>query len=70
MRIRALMCLRGGTLHLSGLKLPVEDCLRRAGALDAGQDLALYRTDAEALAALRELCTAYVEPSTPVPAQR
>lgn len=64
-RIRALLRQRGGTLHLSGLKLPVEDCLRRAHALDAGPDLALYRTDAEALAALRELCAACVTPRSP-----
>ena len=43
------------TLHLSGLKLPVETALRRAGILAPGPGLALYRTDAEALAALSRL---------------
>ncbi len=54
-RLRALLRQRGGTLHISGLKLPVENCLRRAGALAPGPDLALYRTDGEALAALQHL---------------
>ena len=51
-RIRSLLRQRGGTLHLSGLKLPVETRLRRAGVLEPAPDLVLYRTDAEALAAL------------------
>ncbi|HEY9209107.1 MAG TPA: SulP family inorganic anion transporter [Acidovorax sp.] len=46
---------RTGTLHLSGLKLPVEQVLRRAGVLAPGAGLAMYRTDAEALHALRQL---------------
>lgn len=46
---------RGGTLHLSGLKLPVEQVLRRAGLLEPGAGLAMYRTDAEALRALQQL---------------
>ncbi|MNL69918.1 hypothetical protein D3C87_1948430 [compost metagenome] len=54
-RIRGLLRQRGGTLHLSGLKLPVENALRRAGALAPASDLALYRTDAEALAALQQI---------------
>lgn len=62
-RIRALLRQRGGTLHLSGLKLPVENRLRRAGSLDAGADLVLYRTDAEALAALQKICTTQVTPA-------
>lgn len=49
----ALVRSRGGTLHLSGLKLPVEKVLRQAGLLDDSAGLALYRTDAEALNALR-----------------
>ena len=40
-------------LHISGIKLPVEQALRRAGCLQASPQLALYRTDAEALSALR-----------------
>jgi SulP family sulfate permease len=51
----ALLRSRGGTLHLSGLKLPVEQVLRQAGLLTAGTGLALYRTDAEAVDALRRL---------------
>ncbi len=58
-RIRALLRQRGGTLHLSGLKLPVENRLRRAGALAEGADLALYRTDSEALVALRKFSTVH-----------
>ena len=46
---------RTGTLHLSGLKLPVEQVLRRAGVLEPGPGLAMYRTDAEALLALQQL---------------
>jgi SulP family sulfate permease len=46
---------RGITLHISGIKLPVETTLRRAGELTEGQHLKLYRTDAEALQALKEL---------------
>jgi SulP family sulfate permease len=53
--LRALLRQRGGTLHLSGLKLPVDRVLRQAGLLEPGADLAMYRTDAEALAALRQL---------------
>ena len=47
--------LRGVALHISGLKLPVEQVLRRAGALDKSALLYMYRTDAEALAALRDM---------------
>lgn len=52
---------RAGTLHLSGLKLPVERVLRRAGLLEPGAALALYRTDAEALRALRQAPDATAE---------
>jgi len=51
----ALMGARGGTLHLSGLKLPVEQVLSQAGQLSTGAGLALYRTDGEALMALQQL---------------
>lgn len=40
-------------LHISGIKLPVERALRRSGCLQASPQLALYRTDAEALSALQ-----------------
>jgi SulP family sulfate permease len=46
---------RGITLHISGIKLPVESTLRRAGELAEGPHLKLYRTDAEALQALNSL---------------
>jgi SulP family sulfate permease len=46
---------RGITLHISGIKLPVESTLRRAGELTEGPHLKLYRTDAEALQALNSL---------------
>ena len=46
---------KGVTLHISGIKLPVEQILRRAKALDDGSLLKMYRTDAEALAALAKL---------------
>ncbi|MDD2544985.1 MAG: SulP family inorganic anion transporter, partial [Burkholderiaceae bacterium] len=43
------------TLHISGLKLPVETALRRANALPSGPLLRLYRTEGELLAALARL---------------
>ena len=46
---------RGITLHISGIKLPVEKVLRQAGELPDTAHLRLYRTDAEALQALRQL---------------
>ena len=54
-QLLALLQSRGGTLHLSGLKLPVEQVLRQAGLLEPGTGLAMYRTDAEALVALQQL---------------
>ena len=46
---------RGITLHISGIKLPVEQALKRAGELPANPLLKMYRTDADALQALRQL---------------
>jgi sulfate permease, SulP family len=54
-QLRAHLTGRGIALHISGIKLPVETILRRAHALDDGPLLHLYRTDAEALAALAHL---------------
>jgi sulfate permease, SulP family len=54
-QIRTSLAARNITLHISGIKLPVETILRRANALPEGSLLKLYRTDAEALAALRSL---------------
>ncbi len=55
MRLRSLIRAAGGVLHVSGIKLPVEQVLRRSGALVPDAGLALYRTDAEALVALHSL---------------
>lgn len=46
---------RGITLHISGIKLPVERVLRQAGELEEGPLLRLYRTDVEALLAFGRL---------------
>jgi len=46
---------RGITLHISGMKLPAENTLRSAGELCDSPLLKMYRTDAEALAALERL---------------
>jgi SulP family sulfate permease len=46
---------RGITLHISGIKLPVENALRRAGELHEGPFLQMYRTDAATLLALKAL---------------
>lgn len=59
-QIRRGLAERGITLHLSGLKMPVETVLRRAGELPEGPLLRLYRTDPEAVAALAG--NAQVEP--------
>jgi len=54
-QVRRLLTARGITLHISGIKLPVEKVLKKAGALDDSPLLRMYRTDAEALAALAAL---------------
>ena len=64
----ALLRSRGGTLHLSGLKLPVEQVLRQAGLLTAGTGLALYRTDAVAVDALMRLDESGATPGVRTPA--
>jgi sulfate permease, SulP family len=46
------------TLHLSGIKLPVETMLRRAGELPDSRWLRLYRTDTEALLVLQAASSA------------
>jgi SulP family sulfate permease len=46
---------RGITLHISGIKLPLETALKRAGELHASPWLKMYRTDADALQALAQL---------------
>ena len=54
-QVRTSLADRGITLHISGIKLPVEAILSRANALPKGQWLRLYRTDADALTALSRL---------------
>jgi SulP family sulfate permease len=46
---------RGITLHVSGIKLPVETVLRSAGALGDSPFLKMYRTDVDALVAFGRL---------------
>ncbi|RYF15539.1 MAG: SulP family inorganic anion transporter [Comamonadaceae bacterium] len=54
-QLRKLLMERGITLHISGIKLPVERVLEKAGALQAGPLLKMYRTDTEALLAFGRL---------------
>lgn len=54
-QMRAMLHDRGITLHISGIKLPVERVLQRAGALDEGPLLKMYRTDVDALLAFGRL---------------
>ncbi|MEG3000052.1 MAG: SulP family inorganic anion transporter [Comamonas sp.] len=51
-RLRRSLQKQGIALHIGGMKLPVEQILVRAGALVPGDDLVLYRTDAQALSSL------------------
>jgi len=59
-QLRRQLAARGVTLHISGIKLPVETALQRAGEWPTDQPqnlphLRSYRTDAEALQALQQL---------------
>lgn len=54
-QLRQQLHARGVVLHISGIKLPVETALQRAGELDPAPDLRLYRTDAEMLEAMKKL---------------
>ena len=54
-RLQALVRFHGSTLHLSGLKLPVEKVLRRAGVLGGESALRMYRSDTEAVRALQKM---------------
>jgi SulP family sulfate permease len=54
-QLRKLLADRGITLHISGIKLPVEQVLRKAGALGDSPLLKMYRTDTEALLAFGRL---------------
>lgn len=53
-RLQALVRLQGSTLHVSGLKLPVEQALLRAQVLLPGPHLRLYRSDTAAVHALQQ----------------
>ena len=55
MQLRKLLAERGVTLHVSGIKLPVQRVLEKAGALQDGPLLKMYRTDSEALVAFGRL---------------
>jgi SulP family sulfate permease len=54
-KLEALLQERNITLHISGIKLPVETVLLRAGCLTQREGLRTYRTDAEAVHALQRL---------------
>lgn len=54
-RLGSLLAQRHITLHISGIKLPVETVLRHAGELRENKLLKIYRTDADAAQALRQL---------------
>jgi sulfate permease, SulP family len=54
-KLETLLRERGVTLHISGMKLPVETVLRRSGCLQDHPLLKMYRTDAEAIQQLRQL---------------
>lgn len=56
-RLVTLVRHHGCTLHISGLKLPVEQALERARVLTPGPHLRTYRTDAETLQALQQIGT-------------
>lgn len=56
-QLRKLLAEKGVTLHISGIKLPVERVLQKAGTLHATPLLRMYRTDAEALQALADSAT-------------
>jgi SulP family sulfate permease len=56
-KLEAMLQERHVILHISGMKLPVETVLRRAGCLQAHAGLRMYRTDAEAVQQLRQLET-------------
>ena len=53
--LRQWLAGQGITLHISGIKLPVERVLEKAGALQAGPLLQMYRTDTDALVAFGRL---------------
>ena len=66
-QVRRMLFARGITLHISGIKLPVERILIGAGELPTPPDiwplLKMYRTDAEALAVFRAQTEALLDGS-------
>ncbi|PIT79148.1 sodium-independent anion transporter [Limnohabitans sp. JirII-29] len=54
-KLEAMLAERCITLHISGMKLPVETVLHRAGCLQPHAGLRMYRTDAEAIHALQRV---------------
>lgn len=52
-QLRAQLAAQGIILHISGIKLPVQQMLERAGEWKDDPGIRTYRTDAEALAAIR-----------------
>ncbi len=52
-QLRSQLAAQGITLHISGIKLPVQKMLERAGEWKDDSAIKTYRTDAEALAAFR-----------------
>jgi SulP family sulfate permease len=55
LQLRNMLRGRGITLHISGIKLPVQQVLERAGALGDDPLLRMYRTDVDALLAFGRL---------------
>ena len=53
-RLERMAAKRGGLLHIVGMKLPVEQRLKRAGLLQDNPRLRLYRTDADFLQAMAQ----------------
>ena len=54
-RVRAQLAVHGVALHLSGLKMPVENALQAAGALAPDSLLHTYRNETETVAQLAKL---------------
>lgn len=54
-KLETMLQERDITLHISGIKLPVETVLLRAGCLKPREGLRMYRTDAQAVHALQAL---------------
>ncbi len=57
-QLRTALTTRGVTLHISGIKLPIEKVLLKTDVLQPGPLLRMYRTDAETQAALQKLAQA------------